>query len=597
MPRGVYKKINCSGKKKEFTPLAHQLEVVNFFAHRIGKFGEKGPFKGLLLYHKLGSGKTCTAILTADKMLKKNLVKHVYIFSPGSLRNIWISEYCETCGIDKSVLREKFTFVTYNYNVKPVLETLDFTDSLVIIDEVHNLINGYKNFSKNAVAIYTKIDSSNCRILALSGTPIYNFIYEFDFLGRLLKPGDEFPNMMKKKGKKQIIDELEFTGLLETKLDGEVVPKNATSMKRRLEGIISYYPGMGDAFMPDVQEQEPIRCTMTIDQQVAYAVNREQELKLSQFPPDETLIYRNKKLYDLLHQLYIMAKKCIMSRKSSNFYYPNGIDVDETKTLLKKQISKKVEKEQKEEAEGKENDDSLERLDNQGNVLKRDIPVKSGGWVSKELFADRKLATVFSPKFTALLVNIILHIEDKHVVFSFFKEKAGVYMIHTLLKMCGIKSAVFSGDLQESERRTLLKKMNSKENVRGDLVRVLLVTEAGAEGISVFGVKHMHILESTTRPTKISQAMGRVARYKSHLMLPPDERYVKVWRYWSVCQDKKLKIKIKTYNSDGKEAQTEKIYDNSTLAIDAELYYNEVRIMKGIKSFLKLLEKSSVTTF
>ena len=105
-----------------------------------------------------------------------------------------------------------------------------------------------------------------------------------------------------------------------------------------------------------------------------------------------------------------------MSRKASNFYYPKNI---------------------------KKAKDSL---------------VKNGGWVKYEDFKNRKLMTLYSPKFAALLINIALHHKQKHVVFSFFKTKAGVNLIHAMLSMCGISSAIFSGDLSDNQREWILKR-------------------------------------------------------------------------------------------------------------------------------------------
>ena len=146
---GYNKEINCNSIRKRpkdyvFTPAPHQSKVRSFFRNSL--------YKGLLLYHKLGSGKSCTSIMVADDLLKNNLVKHVYVLTPGSLRKNWISEYCRVCGrIDKKDIMKKFTFITYNYAIKKHLSEYDFNDSLVIIDEVHNLINGFKNKSENLI--------------------------------------------------------------------------------------------------------------------------------------------------------------------------------------------------------------------------------------------------------------------------------------------------------------------------------------------------------------------------------------------------------------------------------------------------------------
>ena len=239
MPRGIYSNLRCSDKKHTpFEPTKHQQDTVDYFL--------KSPFKGLLLYHKLGSGKTCTSILIADTMLKKRKIDHVYIMTPGSLRDGWINEYCHVCGSNPDVIREKYTFITYNYMVGNNLP--DFTNSLVIIDEVHNLINGAKNMSKHPTVVYNSLLKANCKILALSGTPIYNYVYEFSLLGNLLKPGGEFPEI--RKGDK--LDPFAFMTFFDIQSDGTLIPKNKTKMKRKMDGIISYYPGAGSDFVPQI---------------------------------------------------------------------------------------------------------------------------------------------------------------------------------------------------------------------------------------------------------------------------------------------------------------------------------------------------------
>ena len=49
---------------------------------------------------------------------------------------------------------------------------------------------------------------------------------------------------------------------------------------------------------------------------------------------------------------------------------------------------------------------------------------------------------MFSPKIASLLVNITLHPNTKHMVYTFFKKKSGVQIIKTLLK-CGITCKIF----------------------------------------------------------------------------------------------------------------------------------------------------------
>jgi superfamily II DNA or RNA helicase len=560
MPKGIYGNIGCSedGHPK-FEPTEHQKETVKYFL--------SSPYKGLLLYHKLGSGKTCTSILIADAMLKAKKIKKVYIMTPGSLRDGWITEYCKVCGESKNMLSKDYVFITYNYMVGKNLP--DFTGCLVIIDEVHNLINGAKNMSLHPTLIYDTLLKSDCKILALSGTPIYNYVYEFALLGNLLKPGGEFPEIRKGKGE---IDSFAFMKLFDVGDDGNLKPKNKTVMKRKLDGIISYYPGAGSDFVPEIINEPIIKVKMTNKQEENYWEAQIQEEKFN-IPPRPKLKYENPKLYDVLRRLYIMAKKNILTRTASNFFY-NEKDIDISKKLL--QVEDK---------------DAIEIIQK-----KPDLPVSSGGWINKDLFKDGELYKIYSTKFTAFITNLILHIGQKHVLFTFFKSKAGVYLLKTILGQCGIRAEIFSGDLDDKQRRSLLKVFNSPKNRYGDVIKVLLVTEAGAEGISVLEARHMHILESSPRMSKTIQAIGRVARYKSHIALPPEERKIRIWKYWSVASEDPVKIETTVYLPDGNIEKSEKIITNK-ITIDEILHKKGMKIINQVDSFLDLLKKVSATRY
>lgn len=575
MPKGIYDGFNCIGKKKEtFSPQPHQTETMNYFT--------RSPYKGLLLFHELGSGKTCTSIMIADKMLEEGSVQKVYVLTPGSLRQAWIVEYCTKCGMDPKFLKKNYIFVTYNYLIGKNLP--DFNNSLVIIDEVHNLINGVKNMSFHSTAIYNALMTANCRILALSGTVVYNYVYEFALLGNLLKPGEEFPEIRKENKELNIEAFMKF---FNTDEDGYLSPKNKTRFKRRLDGIISYFPGAGNAYVPEVLEQPPIKLLMTPEQERNYWVKEDQEKKLAK-KPLQSLMGKNKKLYDTLMKMYIMAQKNILTRLASNFFYSTAAGSIQTEDK-KDDIRSTLPQEDKELSQ----DDADIAV---GNTLKRDLLESQGGWVSKDKFTDGKLFKIYSTKFTALLTNIVIHNDQKHVVFTFFKERAGVYLIKSILQMCGIKSSIFSGDLNDDDRRRLLSKFNSEDNRYGEKIRVLLVTEAGAEGISVLEARHMHILESSNRVNKTSQAVGRVARYKSHINLPPEERNVKVWRYWSVATEEPITFNTRTLTPEGKYVEVPKTVTDKR-CIDEILYQKGMKIKHEIDSFKSLLKSVSVTSF
>lgn len=582
MPRGIYSNLRCNftamKNREKMSPTELQKDAVQAYL--------SSPYKGMLLNWGLGSGKTFGAISIAEKMLETKRVNHIYILSPGSLRSEWLNEYCKVCQNCDNL--KYYTFVTYNYTVGKNLP--DLSGSLVVIDEVHNLINGAKNFSKNPTEIYNAIEKSDCKVLALSGTPVINYVYEFFILARLLKP-EEFDDI--RVGSQ--IDAGKYLSLFVQNVDGTLQPKNPTLVKRKLEGIVSYYPGAGKDFVPEVIEQPPIKIQMTGPQEQNYWVQQIQEESFSR-PPNTKLAKTDPKMFELLKRMYIMAKKRIMTRSASNFFYlplfkkrkdmlgPADLYEQEEEEL--KQLAEREKRKQEKKGSSAE-----EILQQELDIIQ---PHKNQGWINKAYFSQGELATVYSTKIMAFLVNLIAHINQKHVLFTFFKEKAGVYLIKNILRMCGIKASIFSGDLIDSQRRDLLKKFNSTKNRYGEKIKVLLVTEAGAEGISVLEARHMHILDSSPRMSKTIQAIGRVARYKSHINLPEDERNINVWRYWSMASSEPVTITTTIVTPDGIENKTSRMITNKE-TVDEILYYNGMATVKKINSFLDILKTVSVT--
>jgi superfamily II DNA or RNA helicase len=621
MPSGIYDKIICHvGEHPEFIPQDHQKKVLDYFINKL-------KYKGLLLFHRLGSGKSCSSIIISDEMIKQSKVKKIFVMTPGSLRQNFIEEYCERCGYSPKTLKKYYTFITTNYSVGERIPNLD--NSIVIIDEVHNLINGVKNNSKHSKLIYDKILKSNCKVLALTGTPIYNYIWEWPFLGNLLKPGT-FANLYKHGEldtesfmKKFIIDD-----------DGNIKPKNPKQFAVKLRGIISYFPGRGGGYYPKVIHEDPIQVRMTPPQDLKYWEVSFMEQRIRSIgPPKKSLLRTSPKAYHDAMELYIMATKYVLSRHVSNFYYPPKFssstepsNKDEIQHIGK--VTKYLYKPTGETASNKRYfidklyNIELEKLKLKENIhdqksvykkimqtvendVKKNIKVEyelqNIGWVDKHHFKNNKLTDIYSRKFMALITNIVSNWNAKHLVFSYYKTKGGVNMIHALFKMCGVKTEIYSGDISDGNRRKILKKFNAENNRYGEKIKVLLVTEAGAEGINVFETQHMHILESSTREMKIQQAIGRVVRYRSHMVegrkpMPKNEQVVHIWRYWSVSGPEPIKVSRKIKDNDGLEKTIEQdITDKNTS--DQILYEKGRYFINTIQSFYSLLKKASVTPY
>lgn len=535
MTRGIYSRIKYEslGTKKDFVPLKHQSQTLDVFQKNLSD----PSIKGMLLYHKLGSGKTCTSILIADTLLSEKLIDRVFVLTPGSLRQNWITEYGDLCGHSSSRLKKKYVFISYNYNIRDGLKAKDedgkelwsFNNSLIIIDEAHIFINGVKNKSKNITVIYKKIVSSNAKVLLLTGTPIMTDIKDFKIFGSLLKP-TLFED----------VDDIE-TGLTRT-------------MERRLfENIISYFPGSGGEYYPEVVYMPVIKTLMNDDQYKHFkkAMDSEDTFININSEDMENTARKLEMSVEQLRLLKIISSKRIKSRSISNAWYPKYKDF---KDIIKG-----------------------EDLDGEDN----------NGWLSCEILQNKALLNI-STKITSLILNIILHPKQKHVVFSFYKTKSGLYLIHALLKLAGIKTRLFTGDLDDSSRKYILNKFNSTKNRYGKHCQVLLCSDAGAQGISLLETRHVHILESSVKELMIQQAIGRAVRYKSHWEMPKEEQNVKIWRYWSYTNHQMSeKHKQKQFPDRGKLKDT-------VICIDEYLYEKSKISLMKINEFLIKLQKYNV---
>lgn len=237
--------LNRSSGSRELLP--HQKIVREYLS-------AETPYRGLLLYHGLGSGKTCSSIAVAESMLS---TKKVFVLLPASLEANYRGEL-QTCGaplyfydhhwrqqslsdetramakrlglsdgfLDRQgvffttvpgeepnytklpktaqdaiqaqlddVLAQRFTFIRYNglssANISkyvPEDGSNPYSGSVVIIDEVHNFISRVINESELAGRLYERLyDAVDCKVVALSGTPVLNRANELAYLMNLLR--------------------------------------------------------------------------------------------------------------------------------------------------------------------------------------------------------------------------------------------------------------------------------------------------------------------------------------------------------------------------------------------------------------------------
>ena len=214
------------------------------------------------------------------------------------------------------------------------------------------------------------------------------------------------------------------------------------------------------------------------------------------------------------------------------------------------------------------------------------------------------------------LIKSLTKCSCKYIAFIFYSFKSdgpiicymnsiileGLTMLKIYLKYFGynkyddkkskdyFKYGDFTGDADKQERDLVQKIEQDKDNVDGKLMKIIFFSSAGAEGITLYNIRQIHIIEPYWNEAKIEQLIGRGIRYCSHKMLPIEERVVNVFRYNSVKNKKYIEgnsknideNKLKTVDNDiessarNKNNVLESFYDAmKEVAVDCELAKND----------------------
>ena len=116
-----------------------------------------------------------------------------------------------------------------------------------------------------------------------------------------------------------------------------------------------------------------------------------------------------------------------------------------------------------------------------------------------------------------------------------------------------------------SNLQTELQGIN-ENNFFGEIVKVIMITASGAEGISLSNVRYVHITEPYWHPVRIEQVIGRARRICSHNRLEKEFQTVEVFLYL-------MEFTEKQYETASREL---KLQDQSKLTRTEYMQYKSV---------------------
>ena len=150
------------------------------------------------------------------------------------------------------------------------------------------------------------------------------------------------------------------------------------------------------------------------------------------------------------------------------------------------------------------------------------------------------------------------------------------------------KYAIISGEIDTIEREKIQKILNSPENINGDIIKVLLISKTGAEGLDLHGVRQVHIMEPYWDKAREDQVKSRGIRLGSHSHLPSDQRNVQPYLYISVANKQVFDGMLSRSNI----SQDTKLIETET--IDEQFHRKAVINYKINMSFRTLLQEVSI---
>lgn len=539
----------------------------------------QSPYRNILIYHGLGSGKTVAAINVYNILYNFTPGWNVFILIPAALKNDpWLKDL--NTWLSKSEKGYRFNnirFIHYDspYADRDFLDAIKESDSskktIYIFDEVHNFItNVYNNINtktgKRAHVIYNYIiqekkEDEDIRVLLLSGTPAVNNPFELALIFNLLRPGT-FPT-----------SENKFNELyISTAGTAKILNKDKKNMfQRRILGLTSYYIGAAadptkfatskyyyknlemDPYQQEVYEHfefiekqlEKRRIQMRGGQTVYKTYTRQSCNLVFPFISDKINGERRPRPSDFRVK-EVDAEKIIEGRRAKTSGESNKnaqiSAYENAMNLYMSELDKYFAKKNKEDQKS-------------GNTLAKDIEafkktykMKFGEFWKKHKKKSSLLKAMYasSAKMTAIPFYI-MRTPGTVLVFSNFLKMEGLESFKVYLKYFGytnfadgggrdnFRYTEFHGGIKDREQRNKNRAaFNQSENKYGKLIKIILISPAGSEGISLANVRQVHIIDPYWNEVRMEQLIGRAIRQCSHKDLPMKERHVDIFRYKAI---------------------------------------------------------------
>lgn len=251
---------------------------------------------------------------------------------------------------------------------------------------------------------------------------------------------------------------------------------------------------------------------------------------------------------------------------------------------------------------------------------------------NKSQFLSKTGLLTYSPKFLNMLENIQdPEFRGLHLIYSQFRTLEGIGILKLILEANGFVQfkirknesgiwqldiaekgkptfALYTGTEEDEEKEIIRNIYNSDwekvpstivseislistNNLYGEIIKLLMITASGAEGISLKNTRYVHITEPYWHPVRTEQVIGRARRICSHQSLPEELRTVKVFLYLMTFTEKQLENEASVQL---KIQDVSKLDKSLPITSDEALYEISSIKEKINKELLKAITESSM---
>lgn len=404
--------------------------------------------------------------------------------------------------------------------------------------------------------------------------------------------------------------------------EDNIAIKKENLFKRRILGLTSYFKSASEELLPEF--------VMSENKSVFHLVTTEMsEIQFSEYQKirkdeaDKTIKQTRRKAKKQAkegEELFSIASNYrIGSRLSCNFVFPNppGRPMPDKKNITEENIDNIIDDDETMDMEFKE---------------KQQHALKYLQENAEDYLIPEKLEE-YSPKFLEILNNL----KDKqhtglHLLYSQFRTMEGIGILKIILEANGFaefniiktstgwellmndedvdkpKFFLHTGTEDADKKEILLNIYNSRwdnvpSNIRrdleklsennflGEIVKIMMITASGSEGINLKNTRYVHIMEPYWNMARLQQVIGRARRLESHEDLPKELRTVQVFLYMSTLS------KEQTTDDKNKELIIRDIskLDKKTVLTTDETLYEICRIKENInQQIMKSIKETSI---